>query len=255
MTVQQLRIVRYCILAALAYPIAAFLFFSTSIWFQLSGLLVLAAVFFLHRWTLTLMAKRLDSLAYELLDPETLGTESEEYFKQIKTFNNQAKMNGVRRYEAARRELLGEYGKALEEALAVTYGKGGRPAAASARLARYYTRSGNLKAAEELLPSCEAALAGASGDAKAALLHSLGIYKLETGSIREVGELFIEAERLEKTNLTAMNIHFDRARLAEKEGSRNDAIEHYKQAAGIGPKTWIGRESAKRAAELSSGIK
>lgn len=87
--------------------------------------------------------------------------------------------------------------------------------------------------------------------------HTIGLYHLETVDAENARKYFAASAYLEETALVGkkkiakMNCEYDLARLEEKEGNFNKAIDHYRQASAIGPKTWMGQEAARRVVALS----
>jgi tetratricopeptide (TPR) repeat protein len=172
----------------------------------------------------------------------------------VRTFNTQGNKNRIRRFEAAGRDLSGEYGKALESLRLIRYRKKKLKNAADTRLLYYCARTGDLPAAEALLPACEARIAEAMGDGRAFALHAQGLYRLETGDLQKARDLLEDALNSAQRNGTLQGIRFDLARLEEKEGDAAKASEYYKQAAATGAKTWMGQEAARRAEALETGV-
>lgn len=252
MTVKKLNNLRSLCIVACAYPAAALFLFSGSLFFQLSGLLAAAVILYFYQRLLVLMERRLDRISRDLLDPALYASELEDYRSAVRTFNMQGDKNRVSRLEAAGHSLLGEYGKAGESTRAIRYKNKKLKNKADTALAYYSARKGNLPAAEALLPGCEARLAEASGDGRAAALHTLGLYALESGDLQKARERLEEALRSAQRNGTLQGVRFDLARLEEKEGDIEKAVEQLKQAAALGAKTWLGQEAARRAEALAS---
>lgn len=89
-------------------------------------------------------------------------------------------------------------------------------------------------------------------------LHTAGLYYLESEELSKAQDYFLLASSIEASanngqrKITRLNCEYDLARLEEKQSNLEKAAEHYRQAAGIGPKTWMGQESARRAEALAS---
>lgn len=124
------------------------------------------------------------------------------------------------------------------------------------RLVYFYLRCGMLDDAHSIIQPLETKLEKLTSN-DPVQLHTAGLYYLETGNLKKAKEYLIVAIFLEKnaplgsSRISRLNCAYDLARLEEKEGNLEKAIEHYQQAAAIGPKAWLGQEAARRAEALA----
>lgn len=146
-------------------------------------------------------------------------------------------------------DLKGEYPEALKDYLAK------KPAntvpGSRLDLAYYYLRCGMLDDARAIVQPLEPDVVKKQG-LRSARLHTLGLYYLELGYLEKAKQLLLVSSYLEEASLggrvkiARLNCSYDLACLYEKEGNKDQAIAQYRNAAALGPKTWLGQESARR---------
>jgi tetratricopeptide (TPR) repeat protein len=151
-------------------------------------------------------------------------------------------------------DLKGEYQNALKEYLNIKNGLYSKKIKLG--LLYFYLRCCQIDNAKEIVRNIQMKLKYTTQQ-DVAFLHTAGLYYLEIGEMEKARECLSMAFKKEaqirngQFKIARLNCAFDLARLDEKEGSIQEAIEHYRQAAALGPKTWIGQESARRAEALS----
>ena len=208
-------------------------------------LLCMPALYLLMSYLYRSMYRRMNHIAFELLDPELLENEAQIFYTVLRGPNM---MNIYHMYESLKYDLRGEYGSAHECNMSVS-SKNAR-LAESAKWDQVYSgiRAGNLPMAENLLGQLAEATPAQNSDLTASKLHTLGLYHLEKGEYTMAEEQLLSSLKQSKMALAKLNCFFDLARLYEMEDKKEQAAERYRQAAAIGPKTWLGREAARRGA-------
>jgi tetratricopeptide (TPR) repeat protein len=208
---------------------------------------------FLYLKTVMGITARMNSLAFTLLDPSLLEEELPGY---LQTFGKRRSESEPFRqyYETWICILRGQFGEAQER---LAKGRVCAPMlAASMRAmeAHCLLRRGEPGEAADICKAFEKDILlrgnpGADGNQ----LHLVALFYLESNERNRARWFFQKALELPTSKWASLALRYDLARLEEKEGDAGKALEHYRQAAELGPKTWMGQEAARRAEALGSG--
>lgn len=197
------------------------------------------------------MAKRINHLIFTEMDPALLDQELPE---QIKALGKGAAANSIGcYYEALRLTLIGNFDEARGRLSKVSL----KPPFLEMEMKRIEAlcnlRTGRIEQAESICLLFESKypnighLVQDGGDT-----HATALYYLKRKDFAKARAFLYGAMKQPLNNFTLMNICYDIARLEEEQGNVIESIENYKQAAAIGPKTWLGQEAAKRLAALEN---
>ena len=242
MTVGQLKTFRSIVLASVcAIPVAALWMVPRS-WWALP-LVAMLALMLVMRQLLVRMLKRLNHVGMELLDPEQLAREAEDLYRILRRPATGKNRNFIHRFEALLYELRGEFGAAEEHAMQIAFGHPGMDDRVKWDLARLYLRQGKPAMAQALIRQLMQTKPAFLETARASQLHILGLNHLEQGDCRQAEERLQAALGLAAKGLTRLNCLYDLARFYGRQGETEKALLHYRLAAELGPKTWLGRES------------
>lgn len=194
--------------------------------------------------------KRLTYLAADMMDAQLLCDETKEAYKRKST--NWKKIYGEKYSESTCYSLQGDYDNALkawEEIPALNQKYANSKLCGRAMI---LVRMGNLEEAEKSLQKI-VEIESSDRAMSASCCRVLGAYYTSIGDTEEARTLLDKAMKSAKYNTEKMGLFFDLARLEEKSAHDDKAAEYYRQAAEIGPKTWLGQQSARKAEALAAG--
>lgn len=247
MTVRQLKAIRLCVLVLIfSAPVTSFLVPKQYLALILVAMLLLLL---LSRQLLRAMLVRLNRIAGDLMDPDLLQIEAEDLYRILRRPAIRRNMNYIHLYDSMLHDLRGEFARAVEDTLQIAFGHARLDAVVRWGLAYHYLRDGKPQMAKALIQQLMQTNPALDERARASQLHTLGLHHLEQGELRQAEERLQAALGLAKRPLTRLNCLYDLARLYEKMGVQDKALEHYRQAAMLGPKTWLGREAAGKAGD------
>lgn len=152
-------------------------------------------------------------------------------------------------YESIRYEIDGEFVRALESCENMPARS--KEASKMKDIERFhlYARMGELGKATALAPTVSALSLDKTHHYECTML--LGEYYLEMGFLNKAHKCLAEVYPHANSNRTKLHINFCLARLFEKEGRLGEAVEHYREAADIGPATWMGKMAGTRLEALA----
>lgn len=211
--------------------------------------LLLVYFLFLYMRAVGGMATRINALIFTAMDAGTLAEELPVY---LKMFGRPAAAEPFRRYfEAWHCMLMGRHEEALGQLSAMEMKMPVFSANAQVMEAVCRLRCGEAEAAAGYcLRAEQAILMRDAARIDAAQAHAVGLHYLESGEANKARWFLSATLRQPHSHWVRLSVSFDLARLEEREGNAETAIELYKQAAALGPKTWMGQEAARRAEAL-----
>lgn len=191
-----------------------------------------------------LMSKKLVYLLNQQLDPDAALQELGEFRKLI---GNMEKLTQY--YMSFVYDLQGKYSDAL--AIQQDQKMPKRPVSGLNRLNQAYfmLRCGLKQDALPIVRQYEPAVEKGRGEAILSHVHTIGLYYLESGDMDKALGLLNRAFA-SPVPIVKLNCAFDLARLYLQSGDTEQAMSYFRQAAELGPKTWLGQEAARRFAAL-----